>query len=235
MNILAIDTSNHVLGVAILKNEQVIGEIATNLTKNHSTRLMPAIDALMKEVGMKTEDLDQIAVAKGPGSYTGVRIGLTTAKTLAWVLNIPIVGVSSLEILAYQGSFFEGYICPFFDARRGLVYSGLYKWKNNQLIPVYEDKNILMEAVLEKLKSEKERILFLSPEIDKFRQDILEQLGDKAVIPEGIFHIAKPSHLGLASLRYDAAETHELIPSYLRLAEAESNWLKQQKEKETHE
>lgn len=235
MNVLAIDTSNHVLGVAVMNNEQVIGEIVTNLTKNHSIRLMPAIDTLLKEIDMKPEDLDQIAVAKGPGSYTGVRIGLTTAKTLAWALHIPIVGVSSLEVLAYQGSFFDGYICPFFDARRGLVYSGVYKWKNNQLISVYEDKNIMMDAVLEKLESEEESILFLSPEIDKFRQEILDQLGDKAVIPDGAFHIAKPSHLGLASLRHDAEETHELTPNYLRLAEAEANWLKQQKEKENHE
>lgn len=235
MNVLAIDTSNHVLGVAVMKNEQVIGEIVTNLTKNHSTRLMPAINTLMKEIDMKPEDLDQIAVAKGPGSYTGVRIGLTTAKTLAWALNIPIVGVSSLEVLAYQGRFFDGYICPFFDARRGLVYSGVYKWKNNQLLSVYEDKNIMMDTVLEKLKSEEESILFLSPEIDKFRQGILDQIGDKAVLPDGAFHIAKPSHLGLASLLHNAEETHELTPNYLRLAEAEANWLKQQKEKENHE
>ncbi len=235
MNVLAIDTSNHVLGVAVMKNEQVIGEIVTNLTKNHSTRLMPAVDTLMKEIDMKPEDLDQIAVAEGPGSYTGVRIGLTTAKTLAWALHIPIVGVSSLEVLAYQGSFFDGYICPFFDARRGFVYAGVYQWKNNQLISIDEDQNIMMNAILEKLKSEKENILFLSPDMDKFRQEILEQLGDKAIIPDEAFHIAKPSHLGLASIRHDAEEVHGLTPSYLRLAEAEAIWLKQQKEKENHE
>src|SRR5690625_1724245 len=128
MNILAIDTSTHVLGVALLKNNQIIGEYVTHLAKNHCVRLMPAIDQLMKDVKMEPDQLDKIVVAKGPGSYTGVRIGLTTAKSLAWTLNIPIIGVSSIEVLAYQGRFFSAYICPFFDARRQMVYTGLYKW-----------------------------------------------------------------------------------------------------------
>lgn len=232
MNVLAIDTSNHVLGVAIMKNEQIIGELVTNLTKNHSTRLMPAIDKLMEEVNMKAEDLDRIAVAKGPGSYTGVRIGLTTAKTLAWALDIPIVGVSSLAVLAYQGRFFDGYICPFFDARRGLVYTGIYKWQDNQLASVYEDENIMMHTVLEKLQSEDKNILFLSPDIDLFQDEIKEVLGERAIIPKAPYHIPSPSHLGLASLYKKIDVTHELTPNYLRMAEAESIWLKQQKENE---
>src|SRR5699024_3341921 len=111
MNILAMDTSHHVMGVALLQEDKIIGEITTNLAKNHSVRLMPAVEQLMKEVAMKPEDLDKIVVAKGPGSYTGVRIALSTAKSMAWALDIPIVGVSSLEVLAYQGRLFQGYIC----------------------------------------------------------------------------------------------------------------------------
>ncbi|MHA6252997.1 tRNA (adenosine(37)-N6)-threonylcarbamoyltransferase complex dimerization subunit type 1 TsaB [Oceanobacillus sp. CAU 1775] len=232
MKLLAIDTSNNVLGIAIMEDDQIIGELVTNLNKNHSVRLMPAIHKLMGEVGVKAEDLEKIAIAKGPGSYTGVRIGLTTAKTLAWALNIPIVGVSSLEVLAYQGRFFDGYICPFFDARRGLVYSGLYKFENNQLVSIMEDKNMMMETLLENLSLENKKILFLSPDILSFEEEIKNKLEEKAIIPAGPFHIAQPSHLGLASLNYDADETHHLIPSYLRMAEAEANWLKQQKETE---
>src|SRR5690625_6772704 len=107
MNILAIDTSNQTMGVAVLKENQISCEIVTNIKKNHSVRLMPAIDQLMKEVSVMPEELNKIVVAKGPGSYTGVRIGLTTAKTMAWALNIPVVGVSSLETLTYQGQFFH--------------------------------------------------------------------------------------------------------------------------------
>lgn len=230
MKLLAIDTSNNIMGIAIMEDDQIIGELVTNLNKNHSARLMPAIHQLMADVGVKAEELEKITVAKGPGSYTGVRIGLTTAKTLAWALNIPIVGVSSLEVLAYQGSFFDGYVCPFFDARRGLVFSGLYKFENGELSSVVEDQNIMMDTVLEDLKGKNEKVLFLSPDIHVFKERIIEVLGDKAVFPAGPFHVAHPSHLGLASLNYEADETHHITPSYLRMAEAEANWLKQKKE-----
>lgn len=234
MNILAIDTSNQVLGVSLLKGEQVIGELMTNLSKNHSVRLMPAIEKLMKEVSMNPEDLDKIIVAKGPGSYTGVRIGVSTAKTMAWALNIPVVGVSSLEVLSYQGRFFDGVICPFFDARRGLVYTGLYQWKNNRLEPVFEEKNMLMEDVLQTLQKQQTNVLFLSPDIAIYKEAIEQALGERAIIPEGAYHIPQAGHLGLAGLTKHADPTHALTPNYLRLAEAEANWLKAQKENESH-
>lgn len=106
---------------------------------------MPAIDELLKECGLKPSDLTQIAVAKGPGSYTGVRIGVTIAKTLAWSLNIPVKTVSSLEVLAANGRFFQGLICPLFDARRGQVYTGLYQYRDGKLHGLEEDQNILLE------------------------------------------------------------------------------------------
>lgn len=231
MYILTIDTSNQVLGVAILKENEVIGEIVTNIAKNHSVRLMPAIDYLMKEVGLVPEQLDKIVVAKGPGSYTGVRIGLTTAKTLAWSLNIPIVGVSSLEGLAYQASFSNSYICPFFDARRGLVYTGLYESKEGKLKLVEEERNILFSDWLEELKGKKEKIIFLSPDVFKHRELIVEKLGDLAVIPDYSYHIAKPANLAIAAADKPIDETHTLTPNYLRLAEAEAKWLKQQEDR----
>ena len=100
---------------------------------------MPTVEALMKECGVSPSELSKIVVAKGPGSYTGVRIGVTIAKTLAWTLSIPISAVSSLETLAANGQYFDGYISPLFDARRGQVYTGLYMFekvrskKSNQI------------------------------------------------------------------------------------------------------
>src|SRR5690625_6039898 len=98
-----------------------------NITKNHSERLMPANEQLMRKVNLSTGYLDKIIFAKGPGSYTGVRIGLSTAKSLAWALNIPITGVSSLEALAYQGRFFHANICPFFMRLLQLFSTGFFK------------------------------------------------------------------------------------------------------------
>src|SRR3954453_836520 len=141
MNVLAIDTSNYSLGIALVNQEQVIGEYITNMKKNHSIRVMPAIEKLMQDCEMKPTDLEKIVVAKGPGSYTGVRIGVTIAKTLAWTLKIPLSGVSSLGVLASgTGRYFDGYISPIFDARRGQVYTGLYQFENGKLISVEQDQ-----------------------------------------------------------------------------------------------
>ncbi|MFS0752785.1 tRNA (adenosine(37)-N6)-threonylcarbamoyltransferase complex dimerization subunit type 1 TsaB [Oceanobacillus sp. 1P07AA] len=235
MNILAIDTSNQVLGVALLKNGEIIAELTTNLAKNHSVRLMPAIESLMYQVSMQPEDLDRIVVAKGPGSYTGVRIGLSTAKTMAWALQIPVVGVSSLEVLAYQGKFFNGIICPFFDARRGLVFTGGYQFNDNKIEKVIEEENLLMTAMLDKLKKQGENVVFLSPDMDQFKEIIKEELGDLAIIPESVYQLPKASHLGLAGMNIEPKDIHELVPNYLRLAEAEANWQKSQKERQLND
>ncbi|MBP2259034.1 tRNA (adenosine(37)-N6)-threonylcarbamoyltransferase complex dimerization subunit type 1 TsaB [Virgibacillus alimentarius] len=229
MNILAIDTSNQLMGVAILKDEIIIGETVTNIAKNHSVRLMPAIDQLMREVSITPEQLNKVVVAKGPGSYTGVRIGLATAKTLAWALNIPITGVSSLEALAYQGKFFNSYICPFFDARREMVYTGLYQWKNSRLIETDKEKNVNMDDWLHELSQMGKEILFLSPDIHLYKEKIISYIGSQAILPEGPFHQTSPSHLALAGKTKPADDTHLLTPNYLRLAEAEANWLKSKK------
>src|SRR5574342_1045736 len=144
MTVLAIDTSNYALGVALLEENQVLGEYITNLKKNHSVRIMPAIEALMSDCERMPSDLTKIVVAKGPGSYTGVRIGVTIAKTLAWTLNIPLVGISSLEVLASGVSrYFDGYVSPLFDARRGQVYTGLYQFKDGRLEVVDQDQLVM--------------------------------------------------------------------------------------------
>ncbi|SFK48046.1 tRNA threonylcarbamoyladenosine biosynthesis protein TsaB [Halobacillus dabanensis] len=228
MNILAIDTSNYVMGVAVLKEGAVAGEYVTNIKKNHSIRLMPAIDQVMKETGTKPEDLDRIAVAHGPGSYTGVRIGLTTAKTMAWSLGIPVVGVSSLEAVARQGAFFPGYVCPFFDARRGLVYTGLYR---ADMTIEKAEQNILMKDWLNQLKDLGEPILFLSQDLKVHEEQIKDILGEQAVLPNAPYQYARPSIIASSAQELEPGPLHELVPNYLRLPEAEAKWLEQQEKK----
>lgn len=230
MNILAIDTSTNVMGVALYKQSELCGELVTDLPKNHSVRLMPSISYLMEEVEMKPNQLNKIVVAKGPGSYTGVRIGLSTAKSLAWSLDIPIVGVSSLEVLAYQGRDTSQYICPFYDARRKAIFTGLYKWENNQMIKVLPDQHVLLEDWLTKLNEMNKDVIFLSPDINMHRELIQDTLGVKGNIPLQPYHIPKPSDLALAGMSREPDHVHTLAPQYLRLAEAEANWLKKQEE-----
>lgn len=227
MNILAIDTSNELLGVAVLNSETVLGEISTNFKKDHSARLMPAIVSLLEHLEMKPEHINKVVVAHGPGSYTGVRIGVTTAKTIAWALKIPIVGVSSLEALSYNGCFFNGIICPFFDARRKRVFTGLYKTNGSQMISIEKDTNLSMDDWLKKVAKRNEKILFLSPHLAFYNERIEQILGDLAVIPQYIEHTTRAANVGYAGMYKNSVDVHMLNPNYLRLAEAEAKWLKE--------
>jgi tRNA threonylcarbamoyladenosine biosynthesis protein TsaB len=160
MKVLAIDTSTLVMAIGLVDGDNVLGEIVTNSNKNHSISLMPAIVALMKGAGVRPEQLTRIVVAEGPGSYTGVRIGVTTAKTLAWSLGIPLVGVSSLEVLAQNGRYFDGVVAPIFDARRGQVYTGLYQSKNGVMTKVINDQICLIDDWASRLATDYEKVLF---------------------------------------------------------------------------
>jgi tRNA threonylcarbamoyladenosine biosynthesis protein TsaB len=230
MNVLAIDTSNYSLGIALISKEKVIGEYITNMKKNHSIRVMPAIERLLGDCEMKPADIEKIVVAKGPGSYTGVRIGVTIAKTLAWTLNIPLVGISSLEVLAAGvGRYFDGYISPVFDARRGQIYTGLYQFKNGKLQSVIKDQIILSKNWAEQLQTYKEKIIFIGTDIP-LHQDVLEQaLGDQAVMAEITEQNPRPAELALLGRDKSGEDVHAFVPNYIRLAEAEANWLEAQK------
>lgn len=228
MKALAIDTTNNVLGVAIVEEDKVIGEYITNLKKNHSVRAMPAVERLLNDCDISPKQLDKIVVATGPGSYTGVRIGVSIAKTMAWALQIPIVGVSSLEILAANGRFFSGFISPIFDARRGQVYTGLYQYSNNELVTVENDQNLLLTDWLTLLKSKDERILFFGNDVSIHQETIKTILGEAAEIGQVVLHNPRPSELGLIGLNKEATDVHSLVPNYIRLAEAEAKWLEQQ-------
>jgi tRNA threonylcarbamoyladenosine biosynthesis protein TsaB len=229
MKVLAIDTSNLVMGIAVLDGEKVLGEYITNLKKNHSIRVMPAIEDLLKETGLKPDDLDRIVVAKGPGSYTGVRIGVTIAKTLAWTLKKDLVGVSSLEVLAQNGKYFDGYTSPIFDARRTQVFTGLYGASENDLAQnMWEDRIILLKDWLERLQALDKKVLFLGNDLPLHQETIVEFLGDKAVIGHVSDHNPRPSELGRIGMKKESEDIHSFTPSYLQLAEAEVNWLKSQ-------
>jgi tRNA threonylcarbamoyladenosine biosynthesis protein TsaB len=229
MNMLAIDTSNQVMGIALMQNNTIIAELTTNIKKDHSSRLMPAIVDIMEKVNMAPAQLDKIIVAKGPGSYTGTRIGITTAKTMAWALNIPIIGISSLEVLAANGALTNYYICPFFDARRQTVFTGLYQWENNRLHIVKSEQNILMEKWLDDLTALEKPILFLSPDIAAY-QDIIIDKYPHAIIPEHSYHLIRPGNLLTLGTKRTPTPVHELSPNYLRITEAEANWLQEQGE-----
>ncbi|MBY6038589.1 tRNA (adenosine(37)-N6)-threonylcarbamoyltransferase complex dimerization subunit type 1 TsaB [Fictibacillus nanhaiensis] len=229
MKVLAIDTSNLVMGIAVLDEGKVLGEYITNLKKNHSIRVMPAIEQLLKETGVKPAELNRIVVARGPGSYTGVRIGVTIAKTLAWTLKIDLVGVSSLEVLAQCGKYFNGFTVPLFDARRTQLFTGLYGQHENGVFQnLWEDQIILLDSWLTKLQETNEKLLFIGNDLPIHQETISEVLGSQAVFGQVSDHNPRPSELGRIGMDRDPEDIHTFTPSYLQLAEAEVNWLKSQ-------
>lgn len=226
MTILAIDTSNYPLGVALIEDNQVLGEYITNLKKNHSVRIMPAIQTLMKDCERVPAQLTKIVAAKGPGSYTGVRIGVTIAKTMAWSLKIPLVGVSSLEIIAAgAGRYFDGYISPLFDARRGQIYTGLYEYQSGKLTTVKDDRLVLSADWADSLKELKKPILFVGNDIPLHQTVINDTLGSQAVFAAITEHNPRPAELALLGKDKQGEDIHSFVPNYIRLAEAEAKWL----------
>lgn len=228
MKVLAIDTSNDVLGVALADETKVIGEYVTNLKKNHSIRVMPAIEKIMADCDMKPADLDKIVVAKGPGSYTGVRIGVTIAKTMAWSLGIPLSGVSSLAVLAAVGRHFSGYVSPFFDARRGLVYTGLYQCRGQAVADVMPDVNIPAEAWARQLAELDQPILFTGNAMELHREIFESVLGEKAHFAQVNEVNPRPGTLALMGMDAGEEDIHAFTPNYIRLVEAEAKWLERQ-------
>ena len=214
MKVLAFDTSSKALSLAILEDKQVLAETTINIKKNHSITLMPAIDFLMASLDWTPKDLDRIVVAEGPGSYTGLRIAVATAKTLAHTLNIELVGMSSLlALVPYQQ---EGLFVPLMDARRNNVYAGFYE----NAKPVMPEAHLPFERVIKLIKGASQ-VTFVG-EVGPFVEQIQEHL------PRTNFKETLPNAANLALLAWDkeADSLHDFVPNYLKRVEAEENWLK---------
>lgn len=230
MFILAIDTSNTTLSVAILEDTKVLDEITETTKNDHSKRLMPTIEKLFTNINRQVSDIDLIAVAEGPGSYTGIRIGVTVAKTLAWTLNKPLVGVSSLEILASNLEE-DAYIIPLFDARRETVFAGVYEGLSKKVI--IPDGHYEMRNLLNDLSNSDKIMYFLGNDVNHYWDMIVEVLGNKAVrVEDEKLNMPHASLLAKIALQQEPIDNvHHFIPKYHRLPEAEMNWIQEQKNK----
>ncbi|MGG0644724.1 tRNA (adenosine(37)-N6)-threonylcarbamoyltransferase complex dimerization subunit type 1 TsaB [Sporosarcina gallistercoris] len=233
---LGIDTANSPLSVALVKDGRILCEQTSTFAQTHSIQAMPAIERLLNEAGLRPADLEVIAVSEGPGSYTGVRIGVTLAKTLAWTLKIPLVGVSSLEVIAANGVPFEGVICPLFDARRENVYCGLYKSKGERLHRIWEDRHGALEQFLEDVAYLDQPVLFIGTDVEIHKTAISAKLGDRAVFAPFPQQLPRASQLiSLAEQRIPASDIHQFVPNYRRIPEAEANWMNEQKQVKSHD
>ncbi|MDO4166035.1 MAG: tRNA (adenosine(37)-N6)-threonylcarbamoyltransferase complex dimerization subunit type 1 TsaB [Eubacteriales bacterium] len=225
MKILGIDSSGMVASAAVLVDDTLVSEFTVNNKQTHSQTLLPMIDQVVQMSGVALEELDAIAVAAGPGSFTGLRIGASTAKGLGLALDKPIVPVPTLEGLAYRLAGTSGLICPLMDARRNQVYTGIYRCEPGQLQVVSAQKAVGIEDILRELVDYQEPVTFLGDGVP-VQMDTIRQMytGVYQLAP---VHLSRQSAAAVAALgqiyyqqgKIETAEEHR--PVYLRKSQAE--------------
>jgi tRNA threonylcarbamoyladenosine biosynthesis protein TsaB len=176
MKILGFDSSGLVASVAIVQEDNLIAEYTTNYKKTHSQTLLPMLDEIVKMTETDKESFDALAIAAGPGSFTGLRIGAATVKGLALAWNIPVVAVPTLEGLAYNLWGSSDLICPIMDARRGQVYTGMYRFSEGRLETVLEPMPMDMLELIALLNDRGEKVVFIGDGIDVHRKTITENM-----------------------------------------------------------
>lgn len=225
ISILSVETAAGVASAAVTVGEKLVCEAVVNNKKTHSQTLLPIIDKVLAQAEMRLEDIDVIAVSEGPGSFTGLRIGISTVKGLAHALSKPVIGVSSLVAMAYNLPFCEYIISPIMDARRSQVYNAIYEWKNRELEEIKAPRAISVEELCSELSASDKKTVFVGDGVPAYRDVIEELLGDKAVFAPSCANMQRASALAPAAARlFDEGKTmtcYELKPVYLRKSQAE--------------
>lgn len=225
MRVLAIDTATATGSVALVSGTKLVGEYILNIKATHSERLLPALERVMADAGWTRDEVDGIAVATGPGSFTGLRIGVSTAKTLAYCWKKPLVGITVLEALAWQVGFAASRVCSLVDARRQEVYGCLYDTVGLPRPLVDYWAGPLREFLQTPAFREGGDICFVGDGAEAYCEIISENMGNRVIKPAGNSLQLRASSVALAgSHRLQAGERDDpltLRPFYLRLSEAE--------------
>lgn len=226
MKILAVDSSSKTASVAITEDERVVAEFFMNAGLTHSHTLAPMIDDVLKSANIHSKDIDLYAVTNGPGSFTGLRIGVATVKGMAFASNKPCIGISSLEALACNSRIESGLICACIDARCDQVYTALFESKNGNILRITEDSAELISNLTENLKKMKKSIEFVGDGAAECYNRIMagENTDKYSVLSKYNCYIKAHNTAHLALKRYEsgkfcAAEDLEL--NYLRVPQAE--------------
>lgn len=229
MKILAFDSSGLVASVAVLEEEQMIAEYTVNYKKTHSQTLLPMLDEVAKMTELDLQEIDAIAVAAGPGSFTGLRIGSATAKGLGLALDKPLVSVPTLEGLAFNLCGFEDIICPMMDARRKQVYTGLYTFADGKMQVLKEQIACPVEEILEECNAQGRKVVFLGDGVPVYRSVIEEKMTVPYTLAPAHMSRQRAGAVGMRAFDYirekktESAAEH--APVYLRKSQAERELL----------
>ena len=224
MLILAFETSAKAASVALTQDGNLLGESYQNTGLTHSQTLMVMAEDLLKQCSKTVSDLDAVAVAEGPGSFTGVRIGVAAAKGLAWGAELPCYGVSTLEAMAVSLGIYEGYVCPCMDARRNQVYNALFYVNQGKLERLREDRAIALADLKTELEQLNAPIYLVGDGSRLTHKTLSAEIPNLILPPEHRMHQRAVGVAILAEAKAAAGESGDgaaLTPNYLRLSQAE--------------
>jgi len=229
LRILALESSAAAASVALCEDEKLVAQYFQNSGKTHSRTLMPLVESMLRNCDMTLSGVDLIAVAAGPGSFTGLRIGIAAAKGLAWPENKPCCGVSTLEAMAHQLSHLSAILCPVMDARRSQVYNALFEAEGGRLSRLSPDRAIGLDALSLELANLKKPKILIGDGAGLCYNYLKEQGVEAMLAPP---HLLLQSAWGVARAAYGKAvdgqtvSASELTAAYLRLPQAERERLK---------
>lgn len=233
MKILAIDSSGLVATVAILEEDNMLAEYMINYKKNHSQTLLPMLDEIVKQLDFELETIDAIAVAAGPGSFTGLRIGSATAKGLGLALQKPIIPIPTVDGIAYNMCGVSQVVCPLMDARRNQVYTGIYEFQENTLLTIQPQEAVAIEEVVGQINHLGRPVIFLGDGVPVQKDTIAELV--KVPYSFAPAHMARQRAGALGALAFQyyvqgrVEDAREHNPDYLRLSQAERERLEREK------
>lgn len=220
MKILAIDTSSSAAGVALFKENRLMGEFVVNTAQTHSQKLMPIVDSLLNQTQTAMDEIDTYYVCEGPGSFTGVRIGIAAVKGFAQPFGKKVFGYSSMFLLACNFRYESGYIFTAIDAKRGDVYYGVYTWQDDRLIILEEGIEVfskLLPLVAEKYK---DKPVILAGDVIAIYPDAVKEWSGRLSRPEDV--VQRVGNLHVASIvESDAGSVYEIKANYMRKSQAE--------------
>lgn len=229
MKILALDSSGLVASVAVLEDDTCIAEYTVNYKKTHSQTLLPMLDEVSRMIALDLNTIDAIAVAAGPGSFTGLRIGSATAKGLGQALDKPLIGVPTVDGLAYNLYGTDKLVCPLMDARRNQTYTGLYEFKKEEeaysICVVKEQCAVSLDEVIEWINHLDREVIFLGDGVPVFADQLKEKLTVPYSFAPASCNRQRAAAVGTLAFSYakqgkmEAAKDH--VPEYLRLSQAE--------------
>ena len=220
MLILAFESTAKAASAALVRDGKLVSQYSQCSGLTHSRTLLPMGEDMLKNAELTLGDVDLIAVAHGPGSFTGVRIGVSMVKGLAWAADKPCVGVSTLEAMAWHGLAAGGLVCPVMDARRSQVYNALFRMEDGRPVRLTEDRPIALTELAEELRAYKERVFLVGDGAElSFRT--LSELGLPCVLAPENLRMQSAWGVAMAALDKEPGSADSLLPVYLRLSQAE--------------